>query len=94
MVYIKANLLIAMKGSFPRSFNDGFQVEKSGMEQNMQALSSRVEDIRTSLEQKAAAAGGEFYLNAYVYCFLSICSVLFLISASHACVCPFFQIRK
>uniref|UniRef100_A0A915B8J5 Fibronectin type-III domain-containing protein n=1 Tax=Parascaris univalens TaxID=6257 RepID=A0A915B8J5_PARUN len=37
-------------------------VEKSGMEQNMQALSSRVEDIRTSLEQKAAAAGarGDF----------------------------------
>ncbi|MCP9258787.1 hypothetical protein DINM_001788 [Dirofilaria immitis] len=31
--------------------------EKNGIEQNMQALSSRVEDIRSSLDQKAAARG-------------------------------------
>uniref|UniRef100_A0A0R3RL03 Uncharacterized protein n=1 Tax=Elaeophora elaphi TaxID=1147741 RepID=A0A0R3RL03_9BILA len=32
-------------------------IEKNGIEQNMQALSSRVEDIRSSLDQKASARG-------------------------------------
>ncbi|VDM98569.1 unnamed protein product, partial [Onchocerca ochengi] len=35
----------------------GADAEKSEIEQNMQALSSRVEDIRSSLDQKAAARG-------------------------------------